>query len=300
MGDSVPDARDVARDGAEHVPHGLNAFVPDVLRSRRTIQEIVADALREAIFTGRLRGGERLRQDRIASELGVSRMPVREALRQLESEGLVVFRPHRGVSVAELSVQELREIYEIRIALETLATELAVPRLTGRGFTALAAVLAQMDRAGSAGRWIELNRAFHGTLYRASGRSRLVSLIESLRGNAERYLRIYISWPERRAQAQTEHRQILRACRRRNVAEAKKALRQNLNSAVEVLASVLEGRGTPAGGGRGPSGDGRGPSSEGRGERGDGRATPERRSRTRPERRTPEGARMRPRAPGVP
>src|ERR1700736_5090780 len=89
-------------------PAELDVLVPEVLRGRRTIQEIVAEALRDAIVTGRLKGGERLHQDGIAVKLGVSRMPVREALRQLESEGLVVFTPHRRVSVAALSTQELR------------------------------------------------------------------------------------------------------------------------------------------------------------------------------------------------
>jgi DNA-binding GntR family transcriptional regulator len=218
----------------------LNVLVPDGLRGRRTIQEIVAQALREAIITGRLRGGSRLHQDGIASQLGVSRMPVREALRQLESEGLVVFTPHRRVSVAELSRDELREIYEIRAALEVLALGLAVPRLSSRDFTRLGALLDQMDRVSDPGRWLDLNRAFHGNLYRASGRPRLCTLIESLRGNVERYLRMYVSGVEHRTRAQAEHRCIVRACRRRHVSEAKQALRQHLVATASILENFLE------------------------------------------------------------
>ncbi len=217
-------------------------LVPDVLRGRRTIQEMVAEALRDAIVTGRLKGGERLHQDGIASKLGVSRMPVREALRQLESEGLVVFTPHRRVSVAALSTDELRELYEIRIALEILALDLAITRLSPEGLARLSALLDQMDRVTDPGRWLNLNRTFHGTLYRASGRSRLCTLIDSLRGNVERYLRIYVSGVERRAHAQAEHRRILRACRRRQVAEAKKALRQHLSGTVDRLEEFLRSR----------------------------------------------------------
>jgi len=143
------------------------------------------------------------------------------------------------VSVAELSAEELLEIYEIRISLETLALELAVPRLSARDFVKLGALIEQMDRVTDAGRWLDLNRGFHGTLCRASGRSRLCSLIDSLRGNVERYLRMYVSGPERRTQAQVEHRRILRACRRRQVAEAKKALRQHLQGTVSVLEGLL-------------------------------------------------------------
>jgi DNA-binding GntR family transcriptional regulator len=218
--------------------------VPDVLRGRRTIQEIVAEALRDAIVTGRLKVGARLHQDGIASKLGVSRMPVREALRQLESEGLVVFTPHRRVSVATLSAEELREIYEIRSALEILALDLAVPRLSAKEFARLGMLLAHMDRVTDPGRWLDLNRTFHGTLYRASGRVRLCALIDSLRGNVERYLRIYVSTVERRAQAQAEHRRILRACRRGQAVEAKKALRLHLSGTVDQLEAFLRDRTT--------------------------------------------------------
>lgn len=242
MSVGVPGMREVNGRGAERAPE-RPVLVSDVLRSRRTIQEIVADALRDAIVAGRLRGGQRLSQDRIATDLGVSRMPVREALRQLESEGLVVFTPHRRVSVADLSIDELRELYEIRIALETLALELAFPKLTAREFAGLAAILAQMDRAADAGRWITLNASFHGAMYRASARPRLCALIESYRGNVDRYLRMYVAGPERRTRAQAEHRRILRACRAGRLAEAKKALRRHLADTVTVLARVLESRG---------------------------------------------------------
>jgi DNA-binding GntR family transcriptional regulator len=228
-------------------PAELDVLVPEVLRGRRTIQEIVAEALRDAIVTGRLKGGERLHQDGIAVKLGVSRMPVREALRQLESEGLVVFTPHRRVSVAALSTQELREIYEMRTALEILALDLAVPRLSARELAGLGALLDQMDRVNDPGRWLDLNRTFHGTLYGASGRVRLCALIDSLRGNVERYLRIYVSGVEHRAHAQAEHRRILRACRRRQIAEAKKALRRHLRGTVDQLEAFLRERG-PVGG----------------------------------------------------
>jgi DNA-binding GntR family transcriptional regulator len=236
----TPGAGEAGKRKPLHAP--LDMLVPAVLRGRRTIQDIVAEALRDAIVTGRLRGGERLHQDEIASKLGVSRMPVREALRQLESEGLVVFTPHRRVSVAALSAQELREIYEIRSALEVLALDLAVPRLSIKEFDRLGAVLDQMDRTSDPRRWVDLNRLFHRTLYRASGRARLCTLIDSLRDNVERYLRIYVSALERRAHAQAEHRRILRACRRRQSAEAKKALRAHLSGTLSQLEAFLRSR----------------------------------------------------------
>lgn len=235
-------------------PVELDVLAADVLRGRRTIQEIVADALRDAIVTGRLRGGDRLHQDGIASRLGVSRMPVREALRQLETEGLVVFTPHRRVSVAALSHQELREIYEIRTALELLALDLAVPRMSAEDLARLGELLDQMDRVMDPGRWLDLNRTFHGVLYRASGRTRLCALIDSLRGNVERYLRLYVSGKDHRARAQAEHRRIVRACRRRQPAAAKKALRRHLLGTVAQLGAFLRSGSVP---GSGPDGRGR-------------------------------------------
>ncbi|MDR5694535.1 MAG: GntR family transcriptional regulator [Armatimonadota bacterium] len=206
----------------------------------RTTPALIAEVLREAILRGILEGGMQLRQDEIAKSFGVSRIPVREALRQLAGEGLVEFKPHRGAIVSTLSTEEIREIYEIRIALETMAIQLAVPQLTEEDLARAEQILEEIDRETDTGRWSELNGEFHATLYAPAKRPHLFSLINTHRTNVDRYLRIYISVMKRKQRSQAEHRRILEACRRRDTEGAVKALEEHLRSASEQLVTYLE------------------------------------------------------------
>lgn len=219
-------------------------------RARRlTTAEHVADVLREAILRGVLQGGQQLQQDALAAQFGVSRIPVREALRRLDAEGLVTVYPHRGAIVSQLSVAEVEEIYEIRVTLECLALRLAIPRLTRADLDRAAAILDEIDQVDDIGRWSELNRSFHMTLYAPADRKRLLSLIATLRANVDRYHRIYISLMQHKAQSQREHRRILDACRRRRQEEAAEALERHLMTAAQGLIAYLKGGPTGAGGG---------------------------------------------------
>jgi len=208
---------------------------------RRTTAEQVADVLREAILRGVLRGGQQLQQDVLAAQFGVSRIPVREALRRLDAEGLVTVYPHRGAVVSELSATEVEEIYEIRVPLECLALRLAIPRLTKADLDRAAAILDEIDQVEEIGRWSELNRSFHMTLYTPANRKRLLSLIATLRANVDRYHRIYISLMQHKMQSQQEHRRILDACRRRYRGEATRALERHLMTAAQGLIAYLKG-----------------------------------------------------------
>lgn len=205
----------------------------------RTTPGLVAEVLREAILRNVLKGGGRLRQDEIAASLGVSRIPVREALRQLEAEGLVTFYPHRGAVVSELSHEEVQEIYEIRIPLETTAIRLAVPHLGEDDLRRAEQILEAMDGETDVARWNTLNREFHTSLYAPANRPRLLALINVLRTNVERYLRIYISLMHHKPSAQREHRQIVAACRRRDAAAAAKALESHLGNTSRSLVTYL-------------------------------------------------------------
>src|SRR5689334_15832455 len=111
----------------------------------RTASSFVSDMLRTAILTGVLKDGEPLRQDELAAALGVSRMPVREALRRLEAEGFVDFQPHKGAVVAELSAEEAEEIYEIRLTLECRRLRESIPHLTDGALDGAAVILDEMD-----------------------------------------------------------------------------------------------------------------------------------------------------------
>lgn len=206
----------------------------------RTTPEMIVGALREAIIRGVLAGGTVLRQDELASQFGVSRIPVREALRQLDAEGLVVVRPHRGAVVSELSAEEAGEIYEMRIALEVMALRAALPHLTDADLELAERVLDELDQTTNPERWSELNREFHRILYAPARRPRLFALISSLRANVDRYTRIYISVMERRETSQREHRSILEACRRRDSAAALAALDEHLGRAQAELAAYLQ------------------------------------------------------------
>ncbi len=177
-----------------------------------TLEEYVAHRIREAILKGYFKPGERLDQTELAELLGVSRSPVRDALRRLAAEGLVTMHPHRGAVVAELSPEELEEIYLIRRVLEGLAARLAVPHLDEEDLGALREILERMDETEDADEWIDLNYRFHHTLYRAANRPRLLSIIDTLRNTVAPYIRQYIATPEYRAKAQASHWRIYQAC----------------------------------------------------------------------------------------
>jgi len=206
----------------------------------RTTPGLVAEVLREAILLSVLKGGEQLRQDEIAAHLGVSRIPVREALRQLEAEGLVVFYPHRGAIVSDLSYREVQEIYEIRIALETTAIRLAIPHISDADLLRAEKILDAIDLATDVARWSEINRQFHAVLYTPADRPRLLALINTMRTNVERYQRIYISLMQHQTTSQREHREILEACKRRDIRAAVRNIERHLGNASQSLAAYLK------------------------------------------------------------
>ena len=206
---------------------------------RERAPEQVTNRLREAIVSGLLQPGDRLMQEELAERLGVSRMPVREALRRLEAEGLVVLQPYRGALVANLSSTELQELYELRIALETLALGFGIPVMDTQSFEAMEVTLAQMDLETDSTTWLDLNAKFHSLLYQSAGRKLLHEHIENLRNKSDRFLRLFASRRDRTAQAQREHWAIIHACRDRNIEQACNFLRDHLQSTVTSLAGTL-------------------------------------------------------------
>jgi len=209
----------------------------------RTTQAMVAAGLRNAILRGVVEEGQALRQDDIAAQFGVSRSPVREALRQLEGEGLVTFHAHRGAVVAELSYEEVREGSEIRIALETLALRKAIPNQTEDDLRRAEEALDLIDgEADVTLRWGELNRAFHGALYAAAKRPRLLELIRIQHISFDRYLRVYLTVADYGTKGQEEHRQILAACREHDVELAVELLTQHIDNVSKSLLTFLKGR----------------------------------------------------------
>ncbi len=177
--------------------------------------------LREEIVRGDLVPGQHLRLADITARFDVSAMPVREALRDLEAEGLVTIFPHRGAVVTQLSGDDLKDIYDIRAILEELATRLAVPNMTDATLSGLTSLVEEMDRhLGDVVNLVRLNHQFHLTLYAASGRSHLCELNRMLRYRTQHYLRAFVNELGRMPRAQEEHRAILEACKRGDAEEA--------------------------------------------------------------------------------
>lgn len=203
----------------------------------QTLEQFVARKLREAILLGHLRPGDKLDQNEIAETLGVSRSPVRDALRTLSAEGLVEVYPHRGAVVAELSADELEEIFLIRRILEGIAARLAVQSLNADQIVELRQILDEIDRTNDLDSWLELNRRFHHTLYQAAGRPRLLSMVENLRNTTVPYVRQFIATSKHKETSQASHRRILKACEDRNGTLAEQETQMHMN---DVCLGVLK------------------------------------------------------------
>jgi len=220
----------------------LKSLIDNALQRYRSAPDLVASVLREAILKGLLKGGQQLKQDNIAAWFGVSRIPVREALRELEAEGLITLFPNRGAQVAELSAEEAREIYEIRILLETAALEWAVPQLEREDIDHAQKILDALDNEKSPGIWSRLNWEFHASLYRPAKRPRLLTIIGNLHVHVSRYLVVYLSAMNYHEQSQEEHKRLLAACREKDVAQAVKCLAEHLTNASTLLSLHLPKR----------------------------------------------------------
>ncbi|MGH9152562.1 MAG: GntR family transcriptional regulator [Acidimicrobiales bacterium] len=174
--------------GPESPTGRVSALAEQAWGRYKTVGEMVLDVLRQAILGGTLPPGTRLRQDALAQELAVSRMPVRSALFQLASEGLVDFHPHRGAVVRMLSASQIEEIYEIRLLLESYALRRAFATMTPARLAALGELAERLDTADSGEQFAELSLAFYRQLYDAEHHAMLVSLVERLHSEVGRHL----------------------------------------------------------------------------------------------------------------
>ena len=199
----------------------------------------IAAALRRDIVCGALPAERVLRQEHLAERFGVSRMPVRDALRRLADEGFVSLQPNRGAVVAPLGLADLREIYEMRVAAETLALRLALPEISNAQLDRAEAIQDRLEQAPVA-EFGALNNEFHKTLYSPCGRPRLLSHIEVLGHAADRYLRITVSSLDYAGKSHREHRALLPACMRRDERKATQILTKHIEEAGEALASLMK------------------------------------------------------------
>jgi DNA-binding GntR family transcriptional regulator len=210
-----------------------------------TVHEQLIDALRTSILTGEYPPGRRLRQVAVADRFGVSPVPVREALRALEQEGLVASAPRRGWIVTKLTVAEIREIYELRELLEQKALHDAIPKLTDSQLAELQRLATALISTGTPQQHFEARERFYAVLYGGSGKRRLASLILSLHNQLAPYLRL-----QRVEHSNESHLQLMDALQARDLERASAVISRHLAEICEVCvkaAQVLDVQGTKVG-----------------------------------------------------
>jgi DNA-binding GntR family transcriptional regulator len=201
----------------------------------QTAHVFVRETIRVDILNGKLPGGARLVQSDLAKKLNVSTTPVREALRDLASEGMIRIDPHRGGVVNELDADDLNEVYEIRQRLEPLALELAMLEITEEALDHATALHTAMNAAPDSAAWVQLNRNFHMTLYEMANRPRLVSMVRSLQDASVMAVSARLQRvPDLRREANAEHGQLLQAMRDRDVEAATKVIREHLGTSLRL------------------------------------------------------------------
>jgi DNA-binding GntR family transcriptional regulator len=207
-----------------------------------TAQAFALAELRRMIIAGEVKAGEPLRQDALAHRLGVSRVPLREAFKVLEGEGQIVYEPHRGYKVAQLSLTDLLEVYRIRQLLETEAAYAAVERAGESDLQAMKEAAREVERASAAADILpmtEANRRFHFVLFASAGMPRLERLIQVLWDATDTYRFIYYGAPTNRQRVEDEHNLIIDAFAARDAERLVIELNKHRNHAVEALQTFL-------------------------------------------------------------
>ena len=208
------------------------------------LRDVVFKTLRQAILKGELEPGERLMEIQLAERLGVSRTPIREAIRKLELEGLVLMIPRRGAEVAKISEKNLRDVLEVRRSLEELAIDLACQRIQEEELETLREAQKEFAAAIAVGDAMEIaqtDEKFHEIIYSGTGNQKLMQILSNLREQMYRYRLEYIKDANKRQILLVEHEQILKALSLRHVQEARLAVREHIdNQEITVLKNLKE------------------------------------------------------------
>lgn len=216
---------------------------PIRLDSYQPLREVVCESLRNAISKGVLKPGERLMEIQLAEELGVSRTPVREAIRKLELEGYVVMLPRRGTYVSSLTIRDVNEVFEIRTSLESLAAALASERITDEEMDNLQRFLVQFAndiKSGDMEHIVDTDMKFHDALYQASRNNRLVGIISNLRDQLTRFRTTSMSYPDRLKASLNEHRSLVEAIAQGDAKAAKAAAEFHMEQSEKTLLKAME------------------------------------------------------------
>jgi len=211
-------------------------------KSSTSLSKPIYDALKEDIITGKLAAGKPLRQDEIAKEHGVSKVPVREALLKLESDGFVVFRKNCGATVRELSIAEILHLMDIRVALECKALELAIPNLIQADLVEAKRILDEYTDEDNLSYWSKMNQRFHHLLYEPCGNVQLLEMIAEVQRKMGPTIRLLVTETTGLTRPQAEHRDILSACEANNVALGVELLKQHIETTKKETAAMLRRR----------------------------------------------------------
>lgn len=211
---------------------------PIKLDAYKPLRKVVSESLRKAIKDGVLKPGERLMEIQLADELGVSRTPIREAIRKLELEGFVVMVPRRGTYVADISLKDIAQVFEIRSALEELSAGLAAERITPDELEDLERILVEINEYianDDFDKIVDADIRFHDVLYHASRNNRLVDILNNLREQMLRFRSISMHYPGRLAATWEEHRQLVENIANHNSAQARKIAKKHMENSEKTL-----------------------------------------------------------------
>ena len=208
------------------------------------LRDVVFNTLRQAILRGEMEPGERLMEIQLAQKLGVSRTPIREAIRKLELEGLVIMIPRKGAEVAHITEKDMKDVLEVRSTLEELVVELAIKNVTDEKIEELKCANKVFESAivsKDAVNIVEADVKFHDILYSMTNNARLIQIINNLREQMYRYRLEYIKDADKRQILMVEHEHILKALTLRHIQEAKMAVREHIdNQEITILKNLKE------------------------------------------------------------
>jgi DNA-binding GntR family transcriptional regulator len=219
----------------------LNAGSSAKRVQRQALSGQVADDLRKRILSGELPQGLQLKQEALAAEFGISKVPVREALHQLEAEGFIIQKFHRGAIVAGLSPGQIMELFEFRAEIEVWLMGLAMRKATELDFAAAAKAARLIERSDNPATHPELNWKFHEALYLPAKREYALDIVRKIHHKIDRYVRLQFTLVTHKEQVVREHLELLKLYKSRS-AEAKSALRQHIVRAADQLSLRLRNR----------------------------------------------------------
>lgn len=211
--------------------------------SYKPLRDVVVESIRQAIISGQFPPGMRLMELQLAEEMGVSRTPVREAIRKMELEGLVVMIPRRGAYVADISIKDINEVYEVRTALDVLSAGLAAERIDKSEIQEMRELLAEeaaLVEARDYPKIIDNDTAFHDVIYRASVNTRCMNIISNLREQITAIRGRSMPYPGRVEIMLKEHRAIFDAIAAGKVEKAQEAVRTHMENAEQTLLKVIK------------------------------------------------------------